>query len=194
MVTFTTIQFAMKIEALKFVLAATLLSSSAYALDAPSSAASTSNVAVATTPAPIVAPEANPAPAPNQFVYTPRLPSVADLSNAASAQGLTVDRIEQSATQIVAVYRNASGQTNTVAYQTLPPTTATTATTTTPPPTVVYESTPRVVYYYDGYDPFYYPYWYAPFSVRVGLGYGYHFHGGYGYRGGFHGGGYHHGR
>ena len=138
----------MKIETLKFIIAATLLSGSAYALDATS--ASTTSVAVPTTPAPVLSPETNPAPDPNQIVYTPRLPSVADLSNAATAQGLTVDRMEQSATQIVAVYRNASGQTNTVAYQTLPPTTAVTAATTSQPPTVIYEPAPRVVYYYDG--------------------------------------------
>ena len=183
----------MKIETLKFIIAATLLSGSAYALDVTPGVASTTNVAVPTTPAPVLSSETNPVPAPNQIVYTPRLPSVAELSNAAAAQGLTVDRIEQSATQIVAVYRNANGQTNTVAYQTLPPTTAATVATTSQPPTVVYESAPRVIYY-DDYDPFYYPYWYAPFSVRVGLGFGYHYHGGYGYHGGYHGGGFHHGR
>jgi len=89
----------MKIETLKFIIAATLLSGSAYALDVTPGVASTTNVAVPTTPAPVLSSETNPAPAPNQVVYTPRLPSVAELSNAAAAQGLTVDRMEQSSTR-----------------------------------------------------------------------------------------------
>lgn len=185
----------MKIEAFASVLAATLLTGSAYAQDSTSVSASTSRVATPTTPAPVIV--TTQAPAPNQIVYTPQLPTVADLSNAAAAQGLTVERIEQSSTQIVAVYKYANGQTNTVAYQTLPPATGTTGTTTTvaPSTTVIYESSPRIVY---AYDPFYDPFWYPPFAVRVGVGFG--FRGGYGYRGGYggfhggYGGGFHHGR
>jgi hypothetical protein len=138
---------------------------------------------IPSTPAPVLAPIYNQSPAPNQIVYTPRLPSVAELSNAAAAQGLTVERIEQSATQIVATYKYSNGQTNIVSYQTLPPASGATATTTTSASTVVYETSPRVVYY-DSYDPFYYPYWYSPVSVRLGFGFGYR--GGHGYHGGGH--------
>jgi hypothetical protein len=133
---------------------------------------------------------------PNQIVYAQRLPGITELTNAAAAQGITIDKIEQTSTQITAVYRYANGQTNIVAYLLLP--TAGTAAIpvpapSTPPPAVVYDTAPRVVYYDEsyGYGPAYYPYyWYPPVAFRVGLGFNYHYgyHGGYG--GGFHG--YHH--
>ena len=178
----------MKIVSLSSVLAATLLVSSAFAPN--SLLASAYSVPVPITPAPGFAPATNPASTPNQTVYMSRLPSAAELSNTATAQGITVERIEQSPTQIVAVYRYSNGQSNTVTYQTLPPSTSSTIVTpTSPPPVVVYNSAPRVVYY-RGYDPF----WYPPISVRVGFGYGYGggygCYGGYGYRGGFYRGGY----
>ena len=108
---------------------------------------------------------------------------------------MAVERIEQTATQVVAIYRYANGQINTVAYQTLPPATGTAGTTVSAAPstTVIYESSPRVVY---AYDPFYDPFYYSPFSVRLGVGYGYRggYRGGFGgYHRGF-GGGFHHGR
>jgi hypothetical protein len=133
-----------------------------------------------------------------QTVYTPQLPSAAELTNAAAAQGLTVERIVQTSTQVIAFYRNASGQATTVAYQSLPPAVAPAApaptappavVVTSPPRTVVYETAPRVVYYN---DPYYYPrVWYPPVSLNFGFGYrsfhghghGHHFH-----RGHFHGG------
>lgn len=137
-----------------------------------------------------------------QIVYSPQLPSIADLTSAASAQGLTVERIVQTAGQVIVFYRNASGQASTVAYQSLPPsgtapataaavtTTATVATpaTTAPrvvvvsqPQTVVYETAPRVVYY-DDYPRYYYPrYYYPPVSLSFGFGYR-----------SYHGGGHHH--
>ena len=145
------------------------------------------------TPAPAM-PAVAPATAlvPNQTVYGQRLPSVAELTNIANAQGITVERIELTASQITVVYKYTSGQTNTVAYLLLPGAAgapaqvATTAAPTTQPPAVVYyQPAPRVVYY-DGYAPGYYDYpgyWYPP--VSIGLGFG--FHGG-GYGGGFHGG------
>ncbi len=132
---------------------------------------------------------------PNQTVYTPRLPSVTELTNIAVAQGLTVERIEQSPSQITVVYKNAGGQTNTVAYLPLPSATGATATVVvpaTPAPVVVYETAPRVVYYRDYYGPSYsYPgYWYPPISIGLGFG----FRSG-GYHGGYHGGaGFHHRR
>jgi hypothetical protein len=142
-----------------------------------------SSMPAPSSPAPVVT---SAAPAPNQVVYAPRLPSPAELSSAAAAQGLTVVRIEQSGSQIVAVYQYSNGQTNTVAYQLLPANGAyapATAQSGPAPTTVVYADAPRVVYadgpgYYPGYYPYY---WYPPVSIGIGLG----FHGGYGFRGGF---------
>jgi hypothetical protein len=147
---------------------------------------------------PYVAPTVTPSTAltPNQVVYAPRLPSVMDLTSAAAAQGLTIEKIEQTSTQIMAVYRYANGQINTVAYLLLPTAgaaaipvaTIPVPAPSTPPPAVVYATAPRVVYYDEdyGYGPAYYPnYWYPPVAFRVGLGFNYN----YGYHGGF-GGGY----
>jgi hypothetical protein len=141
------------------------------------------------------------APTPNEIIYIPRLPDPAELTNAAAAQGITVERIAQTSAQVTVVYRYADGQVHTVAYQLLPaaggaPTAAGTVMTTVPaaPTTVVYAA-PSPAYYY--YDPFYYPWsWYGPLSLRIGLGYGYyHFGGGYrhfgGGRGFYHSGGGH---
>jgi hypothetical protein len=143
-----------------------------------------------TTPAPVV-PLAAPAAAvvPNQYVYAARLPGVNELTNIAAAQGLAIERIVQTPTQIVAVYKYPNGQTTTVAYLPLPGAGATYAPTVTPPtpaPTVVYyDPAPRAVYY-DGYGPDYYysnrGYWYPPVALSLGFG----FRGGGGYHGGFH--------
>jgi hypothetical protein len=160
-------------------------------------------VAQPSSPAPVVVTTTSPnpsapavVPAPNstvaptgvtQIVYTPQLPSAAEITNAATAQGLTVERIVQTSNQVIAFYRNASGQTSNVAYQSLPP--AATATTpaapnvvvTAPPPTVVYQQAPRVVYY--DYPSYYYPrVWNPPVSFSFGLGYHRGYHGGYGGR------------
>jgi hypothetical protein len=158
------------------------------------------------------------APQPTQVVYSPRLPSAAELSNVAAAQGLTIDKIIQTATQMTLVYRTANGQTNTVAYMLLPAagnapasapatvSTTTVAAPTTPAPQVVYTpapAAPQVVYYSAPapvyYSPYYYPTyyaspWYTPVSVSLGFGFGYY--GGNYYRGGghYHGGGHGHGR
>jgi len=61
-----------------------------------------------------------PATAPSQIVYAARLPSPVELSNAAAAQGLTVERIEQTEHPNIGVYKFPNGQTSTVAYQLLP--------------------------------------------------------------------------
>ena len=147
-------------------------------------------VSPSSAPSPSAAPTVAPATAitPNQIVYAQRLPSVTELTNAATAQGLTIDRIEQTSTQITAVYRYGNGQINAVAYLLLPAAGAAAnpnpvVTPTTPAPVVAYEATPRVVYYDDYYWPGYYPYyWYPPVAFRVGLGFNYHygFHGGLG--------------
>jgi hypothetical protein len=150
-------------------------------------------VSPSAAPSPNVAPTVAPSTVitPNQIVYAQRLPSVTELTNAAAVQGLTIEKIEQTSTQITAVYRYANGQINTVAYLLLPtagaaatPGATLVAAPSTPPPAVVYDNTPRVVYYDDdyGYGPAYYPYyWYPPVAFRVGLGFNYN----YGYHGGF---------
>ena len=161
-------------------------------------------IAQPASPAPVVVTTSSPAPeasaptvvqapantAPTnvtQIVYTPQLPSAAEITSAATAQGLTVERIVQTQNQVVAFYRNASGQTSNVAYQSLLPagTAAAPAATphvvvTSPPPTVVYQPAPPRVVYYD-YPSYYYSRpWYPPVSFSFGLGYhrGYHHHGG----------------
>lgn len=149
----------------------------------------------------VVQTPSSPAPAPeavmvasqrvDQTVYTQRLPSVAELTNAATAQGRTIQRVEQTASQVTVSYQAANGQVTTVAYLILPAagTSAPTvvATPTPPPTTVVYaEPPPQVVYYSDG--PYYYGYpryYYPPVSLSLGFGFrGGHYYGGY--RGGFH--------
>jgi len=153
------------------------------------------------TPGPVVAASpASPLPPPNSVIYIPRLPTPAELSNAAAAQGLAIDKMEQTSNQITVVYKYSNGQINTVAYQLLP--TAGNAPTvlaspaqvvTAPNPTVIYTS-PAPAYYYDTYD-YGWP-WLWPVAFDFGIGY--HFHGGgFGYRhfggfghGGFHGGGH----
>ena len=148
------------------------------------------------SPAPSVS-ATSPALVPGQTIFSNRLPTPPELTNAAAAQGVTIDRIEQTNAQVVVAYKFADGQTKVVAYQLLPVAGSVTAATspsvivqpapTTVPSTLYYEPAPRVVYY----DPFYYPYsygsgWYPPVSLSLGLGFG--FHGGGGFRGGFHGG------
>lgn len=157
-----------------------------------STLAAQTQVAAPSTPAPAVETVTAPAaPAASQFVYTPRLPTAAELTNVASAQGLTIDKIVQTDSQMTVVYRSANGQTNTVAYMLLPASgtpvgTSGTVVTTAPAPRVVYTE-PAPVYYY---DPFYYPAyygpWYGPVSLSVGWGFGYR--GGWHGHGGFHGG------
>ncbi len=160
-----------------FVLATTFLSIGANA----QTPVATTSTPTPTTPAPVVVAPA--ASAPNQVIYSPRLPTVAELTSMANAQGLTLLRVEQASAQETAVYQFANGQTNVVSYQLLPAS-GLVGTTATPPPTIV-ETSPRVVYYEPAYDyyPGYYPaYWYPPVSLRLGFGYGYR--GGY-FRGGF---------
>jgi hypothetical protein len=162
------------------------LAGSALAQDAGSAPV---GVAQPTSPAPAVVSAPAAAPAPTQIVYTPKLPTAQELTDAAAAQGMTVERISQTALQVIAFYRNANGQPVTVAYQTLPPSgvaqtpapaqPAPAVVVTAPPPTVVYETAPRVVYYES--PAYYYPrYYYPPVSLSFGFG----------YRGGY--GGHHH--
>lgn len=130
--------------------------------------------AAATAPVVTMAPAAPPAAAPQQIVHTPRLPTGKELSEAAAAQGLTLERIEQTDVQVLAVFRAPNGSTNTVVYQVMPPSgTPTTPTVVTERRTVVYRPAPRVIYYDDYPDYWTYPYrWYPPVSVHLGVGYG----------------------
>lgn len=150
-----------------------------------------SEVATPSTPAPAVqeaapAPVINPTPTPNQIIYLPQLPNATALVNAAAAQGVTVEQINQTSTQITAVYKYSNGQINTICYQLLsavaaaPLPAGATAVAVPAQATVIYQQ-PAPVYYY---DPFYYPWpWFAP--VAIDLGFGFH---GHHWGGGSHGG------
>ncbi len=169
----------------------------ATALLATGILAQTEVPAPASPPGAVVSP-ASPMPAPNSVIYIPRLPTPAELSNAAAAQSLTIEKMEQTAAQITVVYKFANGQTNTVAYALLPA--AGTAPATVPGPTVVAPApattvvytTPVRAYYY---DPYYYAWpWAWPVAFDIGIGYrfhGGHYYGGFRHFGGprFHGGG-----
>src|SRR4051812_19327768 len=89
--------------------ASTLVSAGVFA-QAPQTNAP---VVTPSTQAPAVAPTANPATA-NQLVYVPRLPTAQELTNAAAAQGRTIERIEQNNAQITLITRDANGQLNSV--------------------------------------------------------------------------------
>ena len=155
--------------------------------------ATTAAIAQATSPA---APEAapavvvNPTPTPNQVIYLPQLPSATALANAAVAQGISVEQINQLSTQITVVYKYANGQTNTICYQLLQMAGAVSAPVgaapvVVPAQTTVIYGTPAPGYYY---DPFYYSWpWFAPVAIDLGFG----FRGGYYHGGGFRGGGFH---
>jgi hypothetical protein len=139
-------------------------------------------------------------PAPDQIIYLPQLPTPASLVNVASAQGVSIEQISQTSSQIIVTYKYGNGQTNTVCYQLLStagaaPVAAAAAPVVVPQTTVIY-ARPAPAYYYDYYDdPFYAPWpWFGP--VGIGFGFGFHegFHGdhdgGFGGHGGFHGGGH----
>ena len=116
------------------------------------------------TPAPAPASILPPAP-PNQIIYTPQLPGVAELTRAATAQGLTIKLIDQSAREVSITTQSADGQTKVVSYQLLADARATA-------PSAVAAAVPsRVYYYYEPDDPFYSGYWYPPVSVRLGFGF-----------------------
>lgn len=162
------------------VVAASFLAAGAQAQEPAPVAVPTSPAPTVAAPAPAVAPAA-----PNQVIYSPRLPSAAELANAAAAQGVNVERIDQTNTQITVTYKYSNGQVNTVAYQLLPtasaPAPQQTVVQTAPAPTVVYTQPPRVVYYE---EPVYYPRYYYPYypPVSLSFGFGYRHYGG----GGFH--------
>jgi len=154
--------------------------------------------ASAQTPAPSPVPVAD-APAslaPSRFIYAPRLPTPSELTSVATAQGLGIEKIDQTASQITVTYKSANGQLSVVAYLLLSAAGSSVATpvatvvTPTPAPVVVYQG-PEPVYY--RYDPYYYYPWdvYAPLAIGIGLGIGLHdyhsYHGGFYYGGRGHG-------
>jgi hypothetical protein len=173
------------------VLASTLLVSGA--------GAQTANPIPAASPSPVL----NPMPTPNQIIYIPQLPNPAELASAATAQGISVEQINQTSTQITVVYKYANGQNTTICYQLLSnagvapavaPVMAPAATAVVPTTTTVVYASPTPAYYY--YDPYYYSWpWFAPVSIGLGFNFGHGFHHGYGgYHGGYHGGSHGHGR
>ena len=113
-------------------------------------------------------------PAPNSIIYIPRLPTPAELSNAAAAQGLTIAKMEQTSDHITVVYEYSNGQTNTICYQLLSTAGVATAPGAPAPASsataVVPASTTTVVYPDPGTittTPIYYPWgwpWYGPVS------------------------------
>jgi hypothetical protein len=161
--------------------ASSLLACTAFAQSDTVTASSDSN------PAPAVQ-VVNPAPVPNQVIYLPQLPNPGELTKAAAAQGIEIQQINQTANQLVVVYRYSNGQSTTIAYQllasasTAPVVAPGAVATATPAPTVIY-TTPR--YYY---EPYYDPWpWFAPVTIGLGFDYGFR-HGGYFHGGGFRGG------
>lgn len=134
---------------------------------------------------------AAPAPAPDRTIFAPRLPSPAELTEIAAAQGQTIERIEQSASQVTVVTKAADGRVTTVAYQLLStagnaPARVAPAPRATVTNVVVQDDEPDVVYVpryrYYSYDPVW-DYW-PPLALGIGLGWtfhgGYHGHGHYG--------------
>ena len=134
------------------------------------------------------------APAPDAIIYLHQLPEPAELTNAAAAQGITVERITRTSAEVTVVYQGADRQVHTVAYQLLPvaggsPTAACTTLTAVPAPggfptaacpvlTAIPTASPTVLYaaptpaYY--YDSSYYPWpWLGSVSFSGGLGYRY---------------------
>ena len=175
------------------ILTTIVLTTALAATTAITHAATPSDPAV---PAASAAPEAAPAPAlnpmptPNQIIYLPQLPSAATLVNVAAAQGLSIEQINQTSSQITVVYKYANGQTNTICYQLLQMAGAVSAPVgaapvVVPAQTTVIYGTPAPGYYY---DPCYYSWpWFAPVAIDLGFG----FRGGYYHGGGFRGGGFH---
>ena len=143
-------------------------------------------------------------PAPNELIYVPAIPTAAELSQTAVAQGQTIASIRQVNGEEIVTYRLSDNRVNIVAYlplsaagsaapaasgaATLVPTPSTAAPAVGP--AVVYES-PSPDYSYD--YPDYYPWgWYS--GPYFGFGYGYGYGRGYGYGGrgfGYRGGGFH---
>jgi hypothetical protein len=128
---------------------------------------------------------AAPAPAPDRTIFAPRLPSPAELTDIAAAQGQSIERIEQTASQVTVTTKTADGRTTTVLYQLLstagnaPARVAAAPRASVTNVVVVQDDDPEVVYVpryrYYSYDPAW-DYW-PPLGLGIGLGWT--FHGGY---------------
>jgi len=147
---------------------------------------------VSSTPPP-PPPASAAAPAPQTpvdgLIHVQKLPSPAQITADAEAEGMTVTRMDQESDRIIVTYRYASGNTRTFAYTTVLPTNpdneigASTVTSAPPPPapnySVIYTE-PAPVYYYPRYvSPYYDSYW-PRTSLSIGLGFGRGFGGYYG--------------
>jgi uncharacterized membrane protein YgcG len=155
-----------------------------------------------------LAQEAKVGPAPNEVIYLPQIPTVADLTKSATAHGLTIASIRQMNGEEVAVYRSPDGQARVVAYLLLseassaaaavvvaptPAGVGGTAAIAAPPLTSVVNYDAIAPGYYDYYADAYCPWGWYPGGFW-GLGFGYGYGGGYGFRGhGYGGGGRFHG-
>jgi len=136
------------------------------------------------------------APRPEQIIYSAKLPEPSDLTEAATAQGSTVEQIIRTSEQETVIYRGPDGTVHTVAYQLLPansgvstlaasglpavpsaieapPTSAGNLTAVPTDATTIVYAAPTAAYYYC--DPFYYPWpWIGGAFFSVGPSYGYH--------------------
>jgi hypothetical protein len=124
------------------------------------------------------------------LIHVQKLPTPAQITADAEAEGMSVTRMEQQSDRIIVSYRYASGNTRTFAYTTVLPSNpeteigASTVTSAPPPPspnyTVIY-SEPAPVYYYPR-SYYYNPYWpTTSFSLGLGFGRSYGGYGRYGY-------------
>lgn len=157
-------------------------------------------------PPPSADDNAAPTPAPTPvdgLIHVQELPTTAQLTKDAEAEGMAITRMEQSTDRIVVTYRYASGNTRTFAYTTVLPEDPDTVVG-APPPAPASESSPHYTVIYSEPPPVYYtpryysPRYYDPFgpSLSIGLGfgrtYGTYGHFGHSYRpryyGGYHGG------
>lgn len=139
-------------------------------------------------PAPTAAPAPEPAPV-DGLIHVQKLPTTAQLTSDAEAEGMTITRMEQLTDRIVVTYRYPSGNTRTFAYTTTLPTdpdkevigAAPPAPAPAPAPsyTVIYTE-PAPVYYYPRYVRTYDPYWPSTtFSFGFGRSFGTYGHYGY---------------
>jgi hypothetical protein len=131
-----------------------LLTACAFAETAPAS------------PAPMPATPVAAAATPDQVIYTAQLPSVADLTRGAAAQGLAINQIAQTARDITITYQLANGQTRTIAYELLAAGNQVPASQVTVAPASVVVVAPAPDVYY--YGPYYYGSWYPRVAVRIG--------------------------
>ncbi len=123
---------------------------------------------------------AAPAPTPDRTIFAPRLPSPAELTDIAAAQGQSIERIELTASQVSVTTKAADGRTTTVLYQLLSTAGNAPARVAKAPratvTSVVVEDEPEVVYVpryrYYSYDPVW-DYW-PPLALGIGLGWTFH--------------------